>query len=188
MAIRRLEPRLELIWRWCRDFSVIADIGAHHGQLAQHLALEGHAVIATERSWSGFQQLQERMARWPVDVRRGNGLESVLNDQVDVVVVAGLGFDSILRIMDRASEMASRPLFIVQPMQGALVFRQALLRRRWTIVKAELTRYHNRFYATWLLNVYRVATAGELSVVAEEFLDSPWYAQWLQYDRRLTLD
>lgn len=140
-------------------------------------------MIATELSRPGFRQLQERLSAWPVDVRRGNGLEPILNEPIDIVVVAGLGFRSILDVVMRYSEMSSCPFFVVQPMQGALVFRHTLLERNWTIVKAQLTRYRDRFYATWMLDPYHLDKSDGLGM-PNEFLDSPWYQQWLEYERR----
>jgi hypothetical protein len=49
-------------------------------------------VVATELSWSGFRQWQERLSGWSVQVRRGHGLQPILNEPVEVVVVAGLGY------------------------------------------------------------------------------------------------
>lgn len=179
-SIRRLGPRLALIQAWCEPFSSIADIGAHEGLLAQQLALAGHRVTATEITPASWAVLRDRLHETAIDVVQGDGLRPLAGRRFDAIVIAGMGYDTILEIMGSRQVLTGSPAFIIQPMQGALWMHQAIRRAGWTILKADIARQRQRLYPTWLLDVRKPAPVREASFIPREFAESPWYRPWLE--------
>jgi tRNA (adenine22-N1)-methyltransferase len=184
-AIRRLEPRLELIRTWCQPFGTIADIGAHEGLLARWLAHDGHVVWATELTPGGFRELCRGVAGSSVVVRQGNGLLPILQVPVDVVILAGLGGQTIRRILRRRRDMMSQPMYIVQPIPDALTFHQVVAAEGWIVVRADIAQYRGRYYPTWMLTMSGPPHNLEVeeAFIPREFCQAAGYAGWLERER-----
>lgn len=157
--------------------------------LAERLAFDGHRVTATEVNFGSFALLRDNLQHTLVDLRRGEGLLPLKGCRYDLVVIAGMGYDTILTIMERRDILAGWPHFIVQPMQGGLRMHQAIVQSGWTIIQAELVRQRDHYYPTWLLDVHRINQNAHPSFVPGEFRSSVFYRTFLegelQYRRQL---
>ena len=107
--------------------SRVADIGTGDGRLALFLALSGraHSCIATERTPALLADARRRAARHPggarVELRAGDGLEPLEpRDDLDVLVLAGMGARKMMRILDdpRFAALALKRL-VLQPQSEA---------------------------------------------------------------------
>ena len=180
--IRRLEPRLAVLREWSHAYRRIADIGAHHGRLARALAQDGKQVVATEISSGGLHELAQHLAGLQIDVRQGDGLEPVVDESLDLVVIAGMGSDTVMEILSQRHRMASRPHFALQPVQGLLAVHRTIAVEGWQILKAGLVTYRRRYYPMWLVNVYDAPigkASDEALFLPREFRPSPHYREWL---------
>ena len=109
---------------------VAADIGSDHGKLAVAL-LQTNAckrVIATDisapclakaRKAARAYKLEDRM-----EMRVGNGLLALSENEVEVAIIAGMGGELIAQILEEGKEVA-RPMkaLLLQPMQHADLLR-----------------------------------------------------------------
>jgi tRNA (adenine22-N1)-methyltransferase len=96
----------------------VADVGAGDGQLARYLAARGLRVIATERSAGSFQRL---VAASPgLDCRIGEGLSVLDPEEVEGVVLAGMGGRTIAGILSSSPAVAGAlGWLLLQPQQRA---------------------------------------------------------------------
>ncbi|NMP21745.1 tRNA (adenine(22)-N(1))-methyltransferase TrmK [Sulfobacillus harzensis] len=179
-GIRRLSPRLELIHSWCAPYRVVADIGAHAGLLARRLDKEGHQVTATEITPHGYAMLRESLAGTSVEVLAGDGLEPLKGRSLDLLVISGMGYDTILKILERLPVLSKQPQIIVQPMQGAFLMHRAIADRGWHVVKADIALQRRRLYPVWLLNVSTATSNLEDPLIPTEFRGSPYYRSFLE--------
>lgn len=170
----------------------MADVGAHQGILAKSLAVPGRTVVATEWALGSFDVLSMALKSSPVEVRHGNGLEPLLALPLEAVVIAGMGYDTILSIMAMKDRLMSYPRFIVQPMQGGMRLHQAIVQNRWRIERAAIPVLRGRHYPTWLLDVYHESAEdddGWHALIPTEFRGQEHYASWLfnelQYRRTM---
>jgi len=134
--------------------SRVADIGTGHGLLARRLLASGRSphCIATERT----PALLREVRRYPaahrlagaLELRSGDGLAPLRrSDSVDVVVIAGLGGPSILRILDRSPLPCSTfRRIVLQPQTDPARLRKGLYERGLQIVAEQLVRQRERFY------------------------------------------
>lgn len=118
----------------------VADIGADHAQLAIYLAEKEIApkVIIGEMADGPFTRscmaVKDSTAADRIETRQGSGLEVLERGEVDCVVLAGMGAETILDILGRDwDKAASFPYYVFQPMSKAEVLRQSLARRGWII-------------------------------------------------------
>ncbi len=104
----------------------VADVGTDHGLVPIALVDRGRArrCVAIDVDETVLGPLRARLARDPVDrpieVRAGDGLATVTgDDRIDAVVLAGLGADTVIGILERAGPAApGGPRVIVQPQTG----------------------------------------------------------------------
>jgi len=165
---------------WCRDYGRIADIGAHAGHLALALAARGHAVFATEVTRRGYQVLVSSVQGSGVVACWGDGLQALNRAPVDAVVIAGMGYRTILHILDQAPFPYRDLPYIVQPMQGALWLRTALQARGFGWCRATVTEDGPRYYPLW--EIVRGQGHKWEGEIPEELAVSPLYPAYLRQE------
>lgn len=118
----RSAERLKKIARLVDCGDSVADIGADHGYLAVELAYERKCpkVVITDISASSLDKARNNLAdiKGPTefDLRLGDGLSVLSMNEVDTIVIAGMGGLLISEIMGRNPELtASFSNFILQP-------------------------------------------------------------------------
>jgi len=131
----------------------VADIGADHAQLAIYLAEHNIApsIIIGELSDGPYTRacraVKGSTAGHRIEVRQGNGLQILSKGEVNCVVLAGMGGDTIIDILaydwDKAASFQS---YVFQPMSKAEVLRQRLASRGWIIEDERLVEEHGRIY------------------------------------------
>jgi tRNA (adenine22-N1)-methyltransferase len=111
----------------------VADIGPDHGYLSIWLVREGVSprVIMTDIAEGPLEIARGNAERYGVtDLRLGDGLEPLLPGEVDAVVIAGMGGETIIGIMEAdPAKTASFPKYILQPRTKADVLRAWLVER-----------------------------------------------------------
>jgi len=99
------DARLRAIAAFVRPGVRVADIGADHAYLSLHLVRAGIAVsvIATDIAEQPAARARANLERAGlsefIQVRRGDGLVPVAPDEVDDIVVAGMGGEQIADIL-----------------------------------------------------------------------------------------
>jgi tRNA (adenine22-N1)-methyltransferase len=150
----RLRSAASLVPATC---AALADVGAGHGRLAAGLALAGTThVIATELPGAPLAELRRNLAAWGledrVEVRCGVGLDPLARGEVDVVVVAGVGAATALRIARDAPERGVRWL-VLQCMQRDHLVEPWLSEHGWPIRASEVCVQRGRSYVARLVEV-----------------------------------
>lgn len=128
-----LQPRLrmiaDLIPAGCRR---VADVGTDHGYIPAELLLTGRVdvAIASDIGRAPLEHARRTALCYGLtgrmDLRLGDGLEAIRPGEVDAVVIAGMGGDNIVDILDRAPWTKEGLTLVLQPMSKAQVLRQWL--------------------------------------------------------------
>lgn len=146
----RLRPVLELV----PEAAAVADIGAGHGALAAHLAATGRRVIATELGAGAYAELCANLRRWgadeQVEARRGPEVEPLVDGEVDGIVVAGLGADTLLGIA-AAAQRKRVAWLVLQCVQNPERVEPWLRAAGWRTLATATAEQRQRTYATWLV-------------------------------------
>ncbi|NMC26566.1 MAG: SAM-dependent methyltransferase [Syntrophomonadaceae bacterium] len=148
-----LTPRLAAIAALLTPGQTAADIGADHAQLSIYLALKNVAprVIIGELGTGPLERALRAVAAYGlqsrIEVRQGDGLRVLAPGEVANVILAGLGGDTLARMLAADWEKAaSFPNYVFQPMSKPEVLRQALADRGWQIVSETVVEERGRLY------------------------------------------
>ncbi|QGT99007.1 tRNA (adenine(22)-N(1))-methyltransferase [Candidatus Syntrophocurvum alkaliphilum] len=148
-----MTDRLKTIANMITVGSSVADIGADHGFLSINLIENGISskVIIGEVNEGPYQKslynVQNSKLANKIDIRKGDGLQILKPLEVETVVIAGMGGDTIVEILNYDIEKSkSYNEFIFQPMTKANVLRQFLAYKGWIIIDEKIIRETDVFY------------------------------------------
>ena len=137
--MRSLDGRLKAVLSMVPEDTVTADIGTDHGYIPAALLekdcpfvyacdLRAGPLAAAERTLSGYDP-----ARWKTLLC--DGLAD-LPERVETVVMAGMGHDVLLGILDRRKSFwTAGRTFVIQPMNRQDKLRRGMQERGFTAVK-----------------------------------------------------
>jgi len=118
----KLTTRLKALTVLIEDGASVADIGTDHGYLPVYLAQKGSAehIIASDISAASLKAAQRSADKYNVtdsiSFRVAPGLDGINRDDVDTVIIAGLGGETIRGIIKDAPWTKSRCVtLILQP-------------------------------------------------------------------------
>ena len=168
-----MTKRLEQIYRMIpRNAKGIADIGTDHAIIPVALALSGCSacLTASDVASQPLQRAMETAERSGVRDRirfvQCDGLDACKPEQTDCIVIAGMGGDTVCRILDRAEWIQEREVTLVlQPMTHAEVLRYWLLHNGF-IITLEATVAEDRH----LYQVFRAKNGSAPSLSDAEYL------------------
>ncbi len=141
-----MNKRLLAIAALIRDGKGLVDVGTDHGYLPAHLALNGYhgalfasdireGPLAAAKRTAAEAGLSERIRFLLCD-----GLHLCPAEEIDTIVIAGMGGDMIVKILDEAEWcMDARYCLILQPMTKAEVVRYWLVNNGFSIKSETLT-------------------------------------------------
>ena len=122
----------------------VADIGADHGYLPLYLVREGISpfAILTDVQPGPLEKTRLSAARAGVfegdarfDFRLGDGLAALKSAEADVVVIAGMGGETIAAILESGKAKArSFKKYILQPRTKTGIVKEWLESEGWTIL------------------------------------------------------
>ena len=148
-----LSPRLYAAAEMAATGGVVADIGADHGQLICHLvgsglAKRGYAcdiadgpLAACARTVAACGLLDK------IELRLTNGLRGLPLEEIDCVVIAGMGGELIAEILGaQPRAMRGGLRFILQPMTKAERLRERLYRMGYVIERERAVREGKHLY------------------------------------------
>lgn len=133
--------------------SVAADIGTDHAHLPIYLVEAGicRRVIATELRPGPFQsalrKIEEHKLIHKIDLRLGDGLKVIGPAETDVLVLAGMGGNTIREILAASPEVLNTvKLLILQPMADPGDLRTWLVSNGWKIYDERLVEENSKIY------------------------------------------
>lgn len=146
-------PRLAAIAQMVPYGSAVADIGSDHAYLPVYLVQNGiaSAVVAGEIKDGHLTAARATVYKVSlldkISVRKGDGFAVLLPGEVEVAVIAGMGGDTIISILEASPEITSGlKRLILQPMVGARVVRGWLIEHGWFIAAEQLVKEDGHLY------------------------------------------
>ena len=166
-----LSPRLRMIAELVPKGACFADIGTDHAYLPVWLILQGvidRAVAADLRS-GPLDRARETAEKYDVsqymDFRLCDGLTGIKEEEADVIVIAGMGGETISHILTEAPWTKSEEkMLILQPMSSQEDLRQWLTQNGYAIEKECIAREDKTLYTIMVVKAGREEemTAAEL--------------------------
>lgn len=148
-----LQGRLYSIVQLVPRGSIIADIGTDHAYVPIHLVKENICpkVIATDISEGPLLQAKKNIKKNElqnkIETRLGPGLEPLKPNEVDIVIIAGIGGRNIVEIInDKRDVIDSLEFLILQPMTQQAELRYKLFETDYRIIDEIVVKDQNHFY------------------------------------------
>lgn len=150
-----LTPRLRAIANQIPQGARLADVGTDHGHLPVWLLLNGQIdrAIAADLRAGPLNRARETAQQYGqmerVSFRLCDGLADVEPDEVDTVVIAGMGGETIAAILQAAPWTRKDKLLLLQPMTGAPKLREWLQTNGYAILDEKISREGKKLYSIW---------------------------------------
>lgn len=157
-----LTPRLQAIANQVPQGARMVDVGTDHGHLPVWLLLNGRIdrAIAADLRAGPLDRARDTARQYGqtdrVSFRLCDGLADVRPEEVDTVVVAGMGGETIAAILKAAPWSREDKLLFLQPMTGAPKLREWLQANGYRILNEEIVREGKKLYSIWTV------TGGEM--------------------------
>lgn len=103
--MNKLSERLEVVSSYVNDNSNIIDIGCDHGFLSIYLAKKYNniKIIASDVNnnalSNAINNIKKEHLEDRIDTRLGSGLDVVSKDEIDTIVIAGMGANTIVGML-----------------------------------------------------------------------------------------
>lgn len=148
----QLDARLSAAFAYVRPGHAAADIGCDHGKLSAALAGSGRCplVLACDLRPYPLNKARRRCAPYGerVQCRLGSGLSVVQPGEVDDIVIAGMGAETIMEILEAAPWVFDpRYNLVLVPATKHSILRRWLARSGFALVGETLCQAAGRWYA-----------------------------------------
>ena len=149
----KLSGRLMALAAFVPQGARMADIGTDHAYLPIELIQKGVAIsaVAGEVHMGPYQAAKDNIEslglQHKIFVRFGDGLGVLSPQEVDTVVIAGMGGSSIIEILSSNLEVTSSlKRLVLQPMIGTGTVRHWLNENKWRIIDENLVQDDGKLY------------------------------------------
>ena len=147
-----LDERLAAIVDLVGKADTVVDVGCDHGYVANYLVEENLAekVYATDISEPSLRK-NERFAYSRGNDQKvisllGDGLVPLRDKDFDLVIIAGMGGDLIIKILKESFDLVKAKTLILQPMTQKDSVRKFLVANGFKIEREAIVRDKNKFY------------------------------------------
>lgn len=148
----KLSKRLQTIADFVKKNSVVADIGTDHAHIPIYL-IENNIIdkaYACDINKGPLEKAKENINYYGVkniELRLSNGLEKLKTDEADTFIIAGMGGELIIDILDRGQGFFDKKnTFILSPHTKIEEVRNYLLRKGLKILKEDMCIDEGKFY------------------------------------------
>lgn len=149
-----MSKRLELIASHIRNGVGVIDVGTDHGYLPVMLAQRGYTGFLFASDINAAPLDAAKRTASDADVRDRiefllcDGLDACPLEKIDTIVIAGMGGDTIVGILDRADwEAVKRCRLVLQPMTKGEVLRYWLVNNGFDITAERLVRENGLLFS-----------------------------------------
>lgn len=161
--------RLETIASLVPDGARVCDIGTDHGYLAILLEKSGKVkkVIATDVNSKPLENARKNIQKEKlsnIELRLCDGLDGILESEVNTVVIAGMGGEVISGILEKGYLISKDEniTFILQPTTSPEILREFLNKNGYEILKEIPIFENNKLYS-----VMKVSFTGKQNKIAD---------------------
>lgn len=136
--------------------SVVADVGTDHGYIPVWLIQKGickHVIASDIKEGplnTAIKTAKNAEVEEFIDFRLCCGLDKYNSDEFDTAIIAGMGGETIISILDAAPWTRTKKL-IIQPQSKLPELRRWLFENDYMISDAELVYDTGRIYLVWIV-------------------------------------
>ncbi len=148
-----ISTRLKTMAEYLIEGEVLADIGTDHAYLPIYAVEQQliNKVVAGEVNQGPYMRakahvMQHRLSD-KIDVRHGNGLDVLEENEVTIITIAGMGGNLIAEILEAGMQkLSSVKRLILQPMGSEPYLRKWLLAHKYQIINEKILQESGIIY------------------------------------------
>lgn len=148
-----MTPRLQTVANMVSDAEVVADIGTDHAYVPVYLVLnnQAHSAVAMDINEGPLLRAEENIKKFSlsdkITTRLSDGLKELQNNEVDTVIIAGMGGILINAILHSEKDrLTSVKKYILQPMTAIEETRKYLAENGFVILDEALAKEDDKIY------------------------------------------
>jgi len=147
-----LSERLQCVANFVKPGAKLCDIGTDHGYLPVYLVQEGlcKSAIASDISDGSLEAARYSVEKYNVSEKvkivLAAGLDGISEDEVDTIVIAGMGGETIITILSNARWTRNNKTLILQPQSKVEELIDYLNEHRYNIADVKLAQDDGRYY------------------------------------------
>lgn len=147
-----LDKRLELCAEFVSGKGIVCDVGTDHGYLAVELIKSGKCdrIIASDINANPLESARKNVEKYgvadKVELVLSDGLENIDLDGVTDVVIAGMGGETIVKIIDCYKYHSDGIRYILQPMTKPGILRKWLYANYFIITSEKAVEDGDKIY------------------------------------------
>lgn len=149
----KLSNRLETIASFVRRDAKIVDIGCDHAHLDIYLVQRNPDIkaIAVDLREGALKQARSNILKYHmenlIDVRLSNGLDKIDKDEIDTVIISGMGSQTIIDIITNGQEkLVNVRDLIIQPNNDYYLLRKNICSLGYKIVDEKIIKDKGKIY------------------------------------------
>ena len=149
----KLSKRLQTIADFVKKNSVVADIGTDHAHIPIYLIKNNiiDKAYACDINKGPLEKAKENIENFGVSenivLRLSNGLDKMSSKEVDTIIIAGMGGELIIDILNRGKAFFDKKnTFILSPHTKTDEVRDYLIRKGFKILKEDMCIDEGKFY------------------------------------------
>ena len=148
-----LSKRLQAVADLVSPGLTVADVGTDHGYIPIYLTLTGKSpkVIAMDIKEGPLQRAKDHIAAYDlqdkIETRLSNGVERLVPNEFECVVIAGMGGALTVQIMEEGEEVFKNlKEFVLQPQSELYKVRKYLKDHSYKIVAENMVLEEGKYY------------------------------------------
>lgn len=149
----QISKRLQEVARLVTIGNRVADIGCDHAYTSIYMMEEGIAsgVIAMDVNQGPIDRAKENILKHQyeskIQVRKSDGLERLKQNEVDTILIAGMGGPLMVQILlARPEILAEVEELVLQPQSEVYKVREMLVEQGFSIIKEHMMIEDGKFY------------------------------------------
>lgn len=149
----QLKERLKVIYDMIPPCNILSDIGTDHALLPAYALINGKCkkAIASDVKKGPLKSAENTVRQFnleeKMDLRLGDGLEPISEEEADTIVIAGMGGQLISEILQKSINKAKKANgIIIQPMTRQKVLRVYLWQHGFEILDEALAKEEDKLY------------------------------------------
>lgn len=181
-----LQPRLHMLARLVPEGCRLTDVGTDHGYLPVALLQQGRitAAIASDIGAEPLEHARRTAAQYGaagIDFRLCPGLSAIAPEETDVIVIAGMGGETIMTILQDAPwTKDGRHTLLLQPMTKTADLRRWMADNGYTFTDEHLVEDKGRLYPVLTVTGGKHRALTEAEALCGVLLESdPLYGAYL---------
>lgn len=147
----KLSKRLKSIAENIASTDKVVDIGCDHGYLSIYLKLvnKNKLVIATDINENALNMAKQNINKTntSIETRLGSGLNVITNNEVDTIVISGMGGNTILNILnENRKKLKNINKIVIQSNTDIPLIRKKIIKLGFKIQNEQLIEDKNVYY------------------------------------------